>query len=602
MEIRGYQYHNSKHHNVVAYCPACEQIEIFTDGDPKYADHIGGTETPTCTTGKTCEKCGGKYGALGHDWGEWKPGESGTHIRTCQRSGCSATDTGSCSGGNATCVTAGTCATCGGSYYGGHTFSKTWSSDDSSHWKPCIYCDQAKGSEEGHYLVESMNSDPRYLKSEANCVSRAVYYKSCAFCGYISKTETFIDKWGSTNPNNHDLVHRDAKAPTCTEAGYTAHDACQREGCGYTTDHTELPALNHDFSIWQSDNINHWKKCSRCDATDAVNPHEWDNGKITVPPTCTTAGERIYTCTECSKTKTEEISATGHNFIHHEAKAPTCTEIGWNAYDTCKNCDYTTYAEIKALDHDLVHHDAQAATCTEIGWNAYDTCSRCDYTTYAEIPATGHDFTEKVVAPTCEAGGYTKYTCKNCDYSYTDHPTQKLLHWFAEWTSNGDGTHSAPCKREDCDHIGKAECASIEYTQNAGTADAKALSICPVCGDVSDGAHLALIDTAKAAGKHLPTGELTVRMGDTANGDKLMTVAFEYAGKLTQPEGEVEITLPAELLTDYTLSIVNADGTETDLPCTTNDTTAAFTLDFTKPETTEERPAAHLIHLIPKAA
>lgn len=219
-----------------------------------------------------------------------------------------------------------------------------------------------------------------------------------------------------------------------------------------------------------------------------------------------------------------------------------------------------------------------------------------------KIPATGHDFTEKVVKPTCEAGGYTRYTCKVCDYSYTDHLTKKLLHWFAEWTSNGDGTHSAPCKRGDCDYIGKAECASIEHTQNAGTADANTLSICPVCGDVSDGAHLALIENAKAAGKHLPTGELTVRMGDTETGDPFMTVTFEHAGKLTQPEGEVEITLPAELLTDYTLSFVNADGTETDLPCTTDDTTAAFTLNFEKPETTEAFPAAHLIRLIPKAA
>ena len=50
-------------------------------------------------------------------------------------------------------------------------------------------------------------------------------------------------------------------------------------------------------------------------------------------------------------------------------------------------------AGVPALGHDLVHHEAQAATCTEIGWDAYDTCSRCDYTTYVEIPATGHEWT-----------------------------------------------------------------------------------------------------------------------------------------------------------------------------------------------------------------
>ena len=91
------------------------------------------------------------------------------------------------------------------------------------------------------------------------------------------------------------------------------------------------------------------------------------------------------------QTKTVEIPALGHEIVHHEAKAATCTEIGWNEYDTCSRCDYTTYVEIPALGHDLVHHDAQAATCTAIGWNAYDTCTRCDYTTYVEIPALGHD-------------------------------------------------------------------------------------------------------------------------------------------------------------------------------------------------------------------
>ena len=86
-----------------------------------------------------------------------------------------------------------------------------------------------------------------------------------------------------------------------------------------------------------------------------------------------------------------ETEIFAHELIHHDAKAPTCTEIGWDAYDTCSRCDYTTYAELPALSHDLIHHDAKAPTCTESGWNAYDTCSRCDYTTYAELPALGHD-------------------------------------------------------------------------------------------------------------------------------------------------------------------------------------------------------------------
>ena len=88
--------------------------------------------------------------------------------------------------------------------------------------------------------------------------------------------------------------------------------------------------------------------------------------------------------------------------------------------------------ELPALKHDLVHHDAKAPTCTEIGWEEYDTCSRCDYTTKVEIPAPGHDYTEKVVKPTCGKGGYTLHTCKKCQDSYKDQQTKKLLHWYGE--------------------------------------------------------------------------------------------------------------------------------------------------------------------------
>ena len=43
-------------------------------------------------------------------------------------------------------------------------------------------------------------------------------------------------------------------------------------------------------------------------------------------------------------------------------------------------------------EHELVHHDAKAPTCTESGWEEYVTCTGCDYTTFKEIPATGHTY------------------------------------------------------------------------------------------------------------------------------------------------------------------------------------------------------------------
>ena len=523
-EITRFERFNDDYHYVIYICSHCGNGSYALFKGNPISLHSGGTETPTCTTGKTCTRCGTQYGKLGHDWGAWQSrGNNSEHFRTCQRDGCDAVETVGCSGdSSATCITLGTCTTCGGQYYSAHTFpaNQGWDSDAENHWLSCTVCHEAKTKVGAHFFVQG--NDSSCLKSAATCVSPPVYYTNCAYC-YRKGTDTYVHPWYGPDPNNHDLVHHDAKAPTCTEIGWDAYDACQREGCTYTTK-VEIPALKHKL-------------------------------------------------------------------VHHDAKAPTCTEIGWEEYDTCSRCDYTTKVELLALKHDLVHHDAKAPTCTETGWEEYDTCSRCDYTTKVEIPAPGHDYTEKVVKPTCEKGGYTLYTCKKCNDSYKDHQTKTLLHWYGEWTSNGDGTHSATCKRKDCKHVGKTECAIVEFKQDEATR-----TLCPVCGNVSDGTHLALVEEVKAEGEHLPYGELVLRMGETANGNTLLSVCFEVSGKLTRPKGEVKITMPAELLNGVTLALLNADDTEIDLPYIVEGENAVFTLDFTDAEI----PTA-LIRLIPTA-
>ena len=564
-EITGFERYNDDQHWVIHKCPNCGESErsIFLGNPISY--HSGGTETPTCTTGKTCAKCGAQYGKLGHDWGAWQSrGNNSEHFRTCQRDGCDAVDTASCSGdSSATCIALGTCSTCGGRYYGAHAFleAPNWDSDAENHWVSCTVCHEAKTKVGAHFFVQG--NDSSCLKSAATCVSPPVYYTNCAYC-YRKGTDTYVHPWYEPDPNNHDLVHHDAKAPTCTEIGWDEYDACQREGCTYTTK-VEIPALKHKL-------VHHDAKA----------------------PTCTEIGWDEYdTCSRCDYTTYQEIPALKHKLVHHDAKAPTCTEIGWNEYDTCSRCDYTTKVELLALKHDLVHHDAKAPTCTEIGWNEYDACQRegCDYTTKVEIPAPGHDYTEKVVKPTCGKGGYTLHTCKKCNDSYKDHQTKTLLHWYGEWTSNGDGTHSATCKRKDCKHVGKTECAIVEFKQAEATR-----TLCPVCGNVSDSTHLALVEEVKAEGEHLPYGELVLRMGETANGNTLLSVCFEVSGKLTQPKGEVKITMPAEMLNGVTLALLNADDTEIDLPYIVEGENAVFTLDFTDVEI----PTA-LIRLIPTA-
>ena len=561
----------------------------------------------TCTKVAVCTSCLMSYGEYGpHDWGAWQSrGNNSEHIRHCQRDGCDAVDTASCSGdSSATCITLGTCSTCGGQYYSAHAFpaGQNWHSDDKNHWLSCTVCHEAKTKMGAHWFVQGAVSV--CLKSAATCVAPAVYYTNCDYC-YHKGTDTYVDPYNGPDPNNHDLVHHDAKAPTCTEIGWNEYDACQREGCTYTTK-VEIPALKHKLvhhdakaptcteTGWEE-----YDTCSRCDYTTKVEIPALKHDMVhhdAKAPTCTEIGWNEYDACQregCTYTTKVEIPALKHKLVHHDAKAPTCTETGWEEYDTCSRCDYTTKVEIPALKHDMVHHDAKAPTCTEIGWNEYDACQRegCDYTTKVEIPAPGHDYTEKVVKPTCGKGGYTLHTCKKCNDSYKDHQTKTLLHWYGEWTSNGDGTHSATCKRKDCKHVGKTECAIVEFKQDEATR-----TLCPVCGNVSDGTHLALVEEVTAEGEHLPYGELVLRMGETANGNTLLSVCFEVSGKLTQPKGEVKITMPAELLNGVTLALLNADDTEIDLPYIVEGENAVFTLDFTDAEI-----STALIRLIPTA-
>lgn len=386
-DILGYVWQSNAdpiYHKIRIKCRTCHtENEIIYK---PFSYHTGGTETPTCTTGKICRLCWSEYGILGHAWGEWSSAGNGTHIRSCTRSNCDAVDTASCTGGTATCSAKAVCVTCGAEY-------------------------------------------------------------------------------GEKDSNNHALVH-------------------------------------------------------------------------------------------------------------HEAKAPTCTEIGWNAYDTCSRCDYTTtYQELPALNHDLEQHAAKAPTCTEKGWNAYETCSRCDHTTYTELPALNHDYQAVTVEPTCETDGYTIFTCSRCKDSYTADPTDQLGHQFGAWSPNGTGSQSASCLRDGCAHTGSTDCRKFTFR----TAEGEALTFCPMCGQAENAAQLEKIEaaTAWANSGSLSAEDVTAR----TNGEYL-SVAFETAGSLTQPTGRVRLALPAGLLEGKKLVRIAPNGTQTELPFETEHGKLIYTLDF----------------------
>ena len=360
-EILGYTKVDSTKHRIHIKCSVCGRKNSIVYGD--LSDHTGGTETPTCTTGKTCEKCGAEYGILGHKWKTPANASlgNGTHRIICLR--CGLNGTASCTGGTATCTTKAVCEACGGKY--------------------------GKRNLNNHALVHYDAQAPTCTKPGWDA------FDTCPLCYYTT--------FRAIPALKHDLEHHEAKAPTCTEKGWDAYEACSRFGCDYTT-RKELPALNHALEQhaakaptctepgWDA-----YETCSRCDYTTrkelpALN-HDLEQHAAKAP-TCTEIGWDAYeTCSRfgCDYTTRKELPALNHDLEQHEAKAPTCTEKGWDAYETCSRCDHTTRTELPALNHDYQAVTVEP-TCETDGYTVF-TCTRCkDSYTADPTDQLGHQF------------------------------------------------------------------------------------------------------------------------------------------------------------------------------------------------------------------
>lgn len=129
-------------------------------------------------------------------------------------------------------------------------------------------------------------------------------------------------------------------------------------------------------------------------------------------------------------------------------------------------------------------------------------------------------------------GGCTAYICSVCDDSYTENPTEKLYHWYGEWTTDGNGAHSAECRRSGCNHTAKVECEMLAYRLPMMDAEDYAFILCPVCGTVNDGTQLTLTDASvKILGSKTPRGEAVLRLSTLADGERILSVGFEYTDR-----------------------------------------------------------------------
>ena len=163
-----------------------------------------------------------------------------------------------------------------------------------------------------------------------------------------------------TDPRGHDWVLGDTVLETCTTDGYTPW-ICTR--CGKETPTDLVGALGHN----------------------------WDGGKVTLAPTCSTYGIMTYTCTRegCGETMTKELGKdpNGHVF-KVTVYAPTCVDEGYTSH-ACTLCRYG-YSDtiVPALGHNYAVV-SNSATCTSGGIERKQ-CTRCSDETLRAVTALGH--------------------------------------------------------------------------------------------------------------------------------------------------------------------------------------------------------------------
>ena len=284
----------------------------------------------------------------------------------------------------------------------------------------------------------------------------------------------------------------------CDHSGNTTQLSCTDpvacSVCGGT-----IAALGHDFSasVWHHDGDTHWKKCARCDARNDENPHVWDNGKVTVPSTCLTEGNRVFTCDECGATKNKPIQASGHSW--DQAWQHNAT----HHWHECLNADCDVKNNDSAKDGYGAHTGGTAA-CTEKA-----ICEYC-HQSYGEKDPSNHvggtqQWTIRTayvhekkwsccgaVIVASEAHEWSDGVCSECGYACLHDDTDK--NHICDICSKVISNHEDADKNHVCDFCGKTISNHEDADKNhvcdfcrktiSNHEDADKNHVCDYCGKI----------------------------------------------------------------------------------------------------------------------
>ena len=166
----------------------------------------------------------------------------------------------------------------------------------------------------------------------------------------------------------------------------------------------DLMSIEEDLTIKVTDDIELTAKFSEGN-------HSFTT-KVT-EPTCENKGNTAKVCENCGLSEIiSETDALGHDFVQHEAKSPTCEDIGWEEYETCTKCNYSTYVELPAYNHNFTIQDDYSNVSDNGDGTHTIHCSICNENGKTEE----HTFEDGTrTEPTCTEDGYVTYLCSYCE-------------------------------------------------------------------------------------------------------------------------------------------------------------------------------------------
>ena len=417
-----------------------------------------------------CNNCGGKIyadaectqelseipssPALGHDLDngvvnkEASCAEEGSILYTCQREGCSYTETREIPRTQ-------------NHVYGNASY--VWSSNNKecTAKRYCTICDN-----EDSETVETQE----IITKPATCIEDGILQYNAAFTKECFEAQ---QKRENINPLNHQNTEiKNKKEATCNENGYTGDTYCKE--CGLLLSKGE---------------------------TIPETGHTWNTGTRTKEPTCTENGELVYACKICGKTKSEEIPALGHTEVTDEAVAATCETPGKTEGSHCSLCGVIIkeQEEIPATGHKEVTDEAVAPTCENTGKTEGSHCSVCGtiIKEQMEVPATGHNWTSgnMIKEPTCEKNGQKEYYCSVCWKTKIENIPAIGHMWDDEYTIEKGETCTEPGEKDirciKCGAIKEGSVKEIPATGHKEVKDAAVAATCETTG-ITEGSHCSL--------------------------------------------------------------------------------------------------------------